>query len=136
MTFAIATKKKGNAVAMAPDVLKTPAVPSPVPMPYPNTGMLSTATAVEANVLVENIESVVDGSKIPSSVGGEAGTAGGVISGVNCKEVLFKEGSSAVYFGGKKVMVHTSSTAHNGSNANVPLGCHAVPSQEKVFAKR
>ena len=31
------------------------------------------------------------------------------------------------------LVFHTATTAHNGSNANAPMGSHAAPSQTKVL---
>jgi hypothetical protein len=92
----------------------------------------STNGAVD-KVLVENKETVVEGSKVPNSSGDEAGTNGGVTSGVNMGAVEPKSFSSKVFFKGKKAVTLTATTAHNGSNANMPAGAHIVPSQAKVL---
>jgi hypothetical protein len=128
-----ATTKKGGMCIAVPDTCKTPAAPSPIPMPYPNMGQVNTATDVVAKVLVENKETVVESSKLPSSNGDEAGTVGGVVSGTFGKDVTFKQSSSKVFFQGKKAVTLTAVTAHNGSNANAPAGCHVAPSQTKVL---
>ncbi|MBI4700674.1 MAG: DUF4150 domain-containing protein [Deltaproteobacteria bacterium] len=116
-----------------PDVCKTPAGSTVVPVPYPNMGQLSGTDQACAKVLVENKETVVESSKIPCSSGDEAGTAMGVVSGTNMGEVAFRTFSSKVYAQGKKIVFHTATTAHNGSNANMPSGCHVAPSQAKVL---
>lgn len=128
-----ATTEKGGVCFAMPDTCNTPAAPSPVPVPYPNTGQVSTATGVVMKVLVENKETVVEDSKIPMSSGDEAGTAGGVVSGTFGKDVTFKSYSSKVYFGGRKAVMVTAMTAHNGSNPNAPAGAQIAPSQAKVF---
>jgi hypothetical protein len=127
-----ATKKGGMAMGM-PDVCLTPSGPSPVPVPYPNMGQLNSADGAIAKVMMENKETIVEDSKLPSSSGDEAGTVGGVMSGMNRGEVQFKTYSSKVYAKGKKIVCHTAVTAHNGSNANLPAGAHVAPSQAKVI---
>jgi hypothetical protein len=116
-----------------PDVCLTPAAPSPVPIPYPNFGMLATANNAITTVLIENKEIVVESSKLPSSTGDEGGTAGGVVSGQFKGEVSFKTYSSKVFAAGKKVVHLTSMSAHNGSNPNMPAGAVIAPSQTKVI---
>lgn len=66
-----------------PDVCLTPAPPSsPVPIPYPNVAMLSDATPVsdEANkeLLIgsDSKHALLEGSKVSSSSGNEAGSSG------------------------------------------------------------
>lgn len=71
-------------------------------------------------------------SVIPTSAGDEAGSAGSVVSGMTKGPVQFKKGSSVVKVEGQPVVFQTCPTAHNGSNANAPLGVHASPSQTKV----
>jgi hypothetical protein len=104
-----------------------------VPVPFPSMGMLASTDGAVDKVLVENKETVVEGSKIPNSKGDEAGTKGGVVSGVNSKEVTPKVFSAKVYFKGKKAYYHTATSTHNGSNPNLPVGLCSVPSQAKVF---
>ena len=127
------SKKGGQAVAMAPDVCKTPAAPSPLPIPYPNMGMVNGTDGAIDKVLMENKETVVESSKIPSSKLDEPGTLGGIISGVNRGQITFKKYSSKVFAKGKKIVHLTSMTAHNGSNPNVPIGAQVAPSQTKVL---
>ncbi|MEZ4309136.1 MAG: PAAR-like domain-containing protein [Polyangiaceae bacterium] len=131
--FPASTKAGGTCFAM-PDVCLTPAPPGPpVPVPYPNTAQLAAANGVVTAVLVENKETVVEGSKIPNSSGDEAGTNGGVTSGTNMGPVEPKSFSAKVFFQGKKAVFLTATTAHNGSNANCPAGTHVAPSQTKVM---
>ena len=72
-------------------------------------------------------------SEIPKSMGDEAGTGKGVISGMNMDKVTFKKGSSTVKIEGSPCIYLTSMTAHNGSNANAPAGAQIAPSQTKVI---
>lgn len=130
--FPASTKKGGQCLAV-PDVCKTPAAPSPLPLPYLNMAMLSDTDKAIDDVLMENKETVVESSKVPSSKGDELGTLKGVVSSTCRDEVQFKKYSSKVFARGKKLVHHTALTAHNGSNANMPAGCHVAPSQTKVI---
>jgi len=95
--------------------------------------MVSQASGGCAKVLIENKQTVTISSELPSSKGDEAGSAGGVVSGCNMGKITYKKGSSKVFAKGKKVAHLTSATAHNGSNANVPVGAQVAPSQTKVM---
>lgn len=117
-----------------PDVCKTPAGPVTVPIPYPNLGMCPTAVQSTTKVLVSNMPALTQGSKLPMSQGDEAGSEGGVISGMIMGEIAFRSASSKVSFQGQKVIVVTAMTAQNGASANVPVGALVSPSQAKVFA--
>jgi hypothetical protein len=118
-----------------PDVCKTPAPPSPspVPVPYPNNGMANQAVNTSTKVKIVSKEAITEKSEIPSSMGDEAGVAGGVVSGANMQKVQFKKGSSKVKIEGQPAIHLTSPTGHNGSNANAPAGAQIVPSQVKVL---
>jgi hypothetical protein len=131
--FPVSTKGGGNCFAF-PDVCKTPAPPAPpIPVPYPNTGMNNQAVKTSAKVKICGKETLTTKSEIPRSMGDEAGTVGGVVSGMNMDKVTFKKGSSKVKVEGLPVVSLTSMTAHNGSNANAPAGAVVSPSQAKVF---
>jgi hypothetical protein len=104
-----------------------------VPIPYPNIVQLNGADGTIKKVLMENKETIVESSKVPRSSGDEAGVAKGLISSTNMDKCTFKKYSSKVFAGGKKIVHHTAITGHNGSNPNMPAGCHAVPSQTKVL---
>ena len=121
-----------------PDVCKTPAPPPPVgpgqiPVPYPNTGMLNQAQKTSTKVKFVNKEVVTLKSEIRKSMGDEAGTLGGMISGMNMDKVTFKKGSSTVKIEGQPCIHLTSMSAHNGTNANAPAGAQIAPSQTKVI---
>lgn len=128
-----ASTKKGGSCLGLPDVCLTPGGPSPVPIPYPNSADVSGADGTINNVLIENKETVVEDSKIPSSTGDEAGSVGGVMSGLTAGEAHFSLYSSKVYAKGKKMVFHTAATTHNGSSANLPVGNQVAPSQAKVL---
>ncbi len=126
-----AASKAGGMAQGGPDVCKTPPAP-PVPTPYPNMGQVNSADGTIDKVVIENKETVVESSTIPSSKGDEAGTLKGLVSSTNMDQIAFKKYSSKVYAKGKKIVFHTAPTAHNGSNANAPMGAHSSPSQTTV----
>ena len=131
--FPATTKGGGNAFCF-PDVCKTPAPPlPPIPIPYPNTGMMMTAEKTSAKVKFDMSEAVTLKSEIPSTNGDEAGVAGGLVSGKNMDKCTFKMGSTSVKIEGQPAIMLTSLSAHNGMNANMPAGCVAAPSQTKVL---
>lgn len=130
--FPACCKAGGMCFAM-PDVCKTPSAPSPVPVPYPNMGMMNQVKDASTKVKICGKPAVLLNSEIPRSTGDEAGSVGGVVSGENMGKVAFKKGSSKVRMQGQPVVHLTSTTSHNGSNANVPVGQVVAPSQVKVF---
>jgi hypothetical protein len=92
----------------------------------------SIATGTANKVLIQNMDALVLTSKIPSSLGDQAGSLGGVVSNVVGAEVSFMKGSSKVIAQGKPVVTHTAPTGHNGASANVP-GVFCTPGQMKVL---
>ncbi len=117
-----------------PDVCKTPAPPGPpVPVPYPNVAMMNQATKTSTKVRFAGKPVVTVKSEIPRSVGDEAGSAGGVVSGMNIGKATFKQGSAKVIVEGQRCVFLSAVTAQNGANANVPSGIVAAPSQAKVI---
>ncbi len=131
--FPGSTKAAGQCFAF-PDVCLTPAPPGPpVPVPYPDMGMMNQATKTSKKVKFVGKEVVTLKSEIPRSMGDEAGTNGGVVSGRNMDKVTFKKGSSKVRVEGSPCVHLISITAQNGINANAPAGTVVAPSQVKVL---
>lgn len=119
-----------------PDACKTPTPGGPVPMPYPNTAMLTQADggtcSSKVKILGKNTATKI--TEITMSSGDEAGTVGGVVSNKFKGPGLFKKGSSKVKVEGNEVVHLTSTIGQNGgSNANVPPGVQVTPSQTKVI---
>jgi hypothetical protein len=132
MALPVATKAGGSCLGM-PDVCNVPAPPAPpIPTPFPNTGMLASATKTCEKVQIECMDVVVETSEIATSSGDEAGTLGGLVSGTFAQKVVFKMGSAKVKAEGKGLAYQSATTAHNGSNPNMPAGLHQAPSQSKV----
>ena len=131
--FPASTKGGGQCFAM-PDVCLTPAPPAPpVPIPYPNIGMVNQAKKTSKKVKFVGKEVVTKKSEISRSSGDEAGVNKGVVSGMNMDKVTFKKGSSKVKIEGQPCVHLTIMTGHNGSNANMPAGAQIAPSQTKVI---
>lgn len=134
--FPMMTRGDGKCVGF-PDVCKVPAPPAPlpVPMPFPNVGMMSSASAgtCSQKVKVLNKPPILKSSEISSSKGDEPGTLKGMVSNVNMDKISFKTASSKVEIEGKPVVTVFKTTAHNGSNANMPAGTIVAPSQSKVI---
>jgi hypothetical protein len=129
--FSIANKGGGSASAF-PDVCLVP--PLPTPTPFANLASCRDAEDTSAKVLVGHKEVVVESSLIPMSQGDEPGVGGGVMSGVNLGPCRFKTASAKVYAAGKRVVIHTAITTHNGFSPNHPAGTLVEPSPGKVFA--
>jgi hypothetical protein len=68
-------------------------------MPYPNIADLSQAVDFATDVTVGGVNVLVQGSKVPISTGNEAGTGGGVKSGVTKGECEITLGSTTVVWG-------------------------------------
>lgn len=75
----------GICVATIPDVCKTPSPAGPIPIPYPNISMSSSLEGGTKKVKADGQMCAHQPSKYGRSNGDEAGTAGGVVSGVNMK---------------------------------------------------
>jgi hypothetical protein len=99
----IVHKGSGGMNATFPDVCKTPAAPSPIPIPYPNIGKSSDTSDGPGTVKTDGEMPMVKGAKYSRSSGDEAGTVGGVVSGVNMGECEFMMYSFDVKFEGKNV---------------------------------
>ena len=131
--FPASTKGGGQCFAF-PDTCLTPAPPSPpIPVPYPNFGMVNQAKNTAKKVKFSGKEVITKKSEISRSSGDEAGVNKGVMSGMNMGKVTFKKGSSKVKVQGQDCIHLTSMTGHNGMNANMPTGVQVAPSQTKVI---
>ena len=124
MSFPVATNKSGFICFAFPDVCKTPSPGGTVPIPYPNVGQLSDAIQVSdistgtGEVKVAgNYVILANTSVIPQTSGDEAGSAGGVTSGVIKGKAEFSQGSATVKIHGKPVVRMGDSTEQNQGNA-------------------
>lgn len=132
--FPLTTKEGGQALAF-PDVCKVPTPGGPVPTPFPNIAMLSSADSgtCSSKVKVQNQPVVTVATEIPRTQGDEAGTAGGVSSGTNMDKAVIKQGVSKVKIEGNDAVNQLKSTAQNGASANAPAGTILAPGQTKVL---
>ena len=129
----VSIKGSGQCVANVPDACKTPPPPPGIPVPYPNIAQCSMASGVTKKVSISNHPVIVATSKIDRTMGDELGVLKGVVSQDDMGSAQFKKGSSKVQFDGGDVVTATMTTAHNGSNANAPMGT-VLPGQMKVLA--
>jgi len=119
-----------------PDVCQVPAPPGPpVPTPFPNVAMLNQAdgSTCSDRVRIGGRKTCTVQTEVSSTSGDEAGTAKGVMSGTNMDKAVFRSGVSSVKVEGHDIVTHLKPTAHNGSNANAPMGTQAAPSQTTVI---
>ncbi|WP_437982793.1 DUF4150 domain-containing protein [Sorangium sp. So ce117] len=100
-----------------PDVCLTPAPPAPpVPIPYPNIAMSSDAASTAKNVKADGNPLCHQDSNFSRSSGDEAGTNGGVVSGVNMNKAEFISYSFDVKVEGKGCARALDLMLHNSKN--------------------
>lgn len=106
-------------VAATPDVCKTPTPGGPVPMPYPNIARSNDLAGGTKSVSIEGYSTAIANSKLRTSTGDEAGTAGGgVISGKIKGTLTWARYSVDVKFEGKGVVRFLDDSLHNGNKNN------------------
>jgi hypothetical protein len=125
------TADSGICIAF-PDVCKTPAAPSPIPLPYLNTASCSDGDGAK-KVAVLGKAILRKGDKIRRSSGDEAGTLMGVVSNRNMDCAVIRTGSPKVKVEKKDCAFLTSVMGQNGNSSNAPPGVHIKPCQQKVF---
>lgn len=112
-------RKSGKfmAISMTPDVCKTPVGNAVVPIPYPITANLSDSMSTSTNVNFGGDPAfILSKSAVTQVTGDEAGTAGGVVSGVNKAKVKPVKGSSTVRINGSPVIRHSDPCDMNNGN--------------------
>jgi hypothetical protein len=112
----IAHKGSGGISIVFPDVCKTPAAPSPIPIPYPNIGKSSDTSQGPTSVKTDGKMPMVKGAKYSRSMGDEPGTLGGILSSVNMSFCEFMMYSFDVKFEGKNVCRLGDPLFHNKKN--------------------
>lgn len=117
------------------DNCKTPAAPSPIVLPYPNMDQLIQALLGLCcqKVKVNMMAPLTKDSIVILSAGDEAGSLGGVISGLFKGPGTVKGGSDKVKCGGRPIANLATMTAHNGTSANAPAGVILQCGQTKVL---
>jgi uncharacterized Zn-binding protein involved in type VI secretion len=97
-------KDSGGTVSFMPDVCLTPAPPSsPIPIPYPNMAMSQDTSQGSKTVTCDGNPIMLQGSCFSKSTGDEAGSVGGVVSGVTKGKAEFIAYSFDVTVEGKPV---------------------------------
>jgi hypothetical protein len=121
---------------MTPDVCKTPAAPSPVPIPYPNIAQDSSAADGSKKVKYDKNPIMLKTSNFSTSSGDEAGNAGGgVVSSKFKGKAKFVSYSFDVKVEGKNVCRHLDMTLMNGNGFN-DNGTYTLKSGKVVSLSR
>lgn len=113
-----------------PDVCLTPAVPSPIPVPYPDIAMGPTAVPNQVKVLIMGAPVHNLGTVTPLTNGDNAGLATGVASGTVMGPSRHLTAAFTVLIAGMPCTRLTSMTMQNSTNT---VGARIVPSQTKVL---
>lgn len=110
----------GKSICEFPDVCftppQTPATPTGVPIPYPNTGLAGDATEGSTTVKIGNQEVMLkDKSNFKKSTGDEAGATPkkGLITSTTKGAVFFIAWSMNVMVEGENVVRNLDMTTHN-----------------------
>lgn len=107
----------GLAMAAAPDVCKTPMPFGPIPLPYPNIARAGDLAGGTKRTTADGNSIALQGSTFSKSSGDEAGSAGGVASGVNKGAAKFISASSNVIIEGKPVSRLSDKMTMNKGNS-------------------
>lgn len=113
-----------------PDVCLTPAVPAPIPVPYPNIAMGPTAIPSQVNTLIMAMPAHNMATTTPLTNGDNAGVATGVASGTVMGPSRHLLGSFTMLIGGMPATRLTSMSMQNSTNM---VGARIVPSQVRVM---
>lgn len=131
----VTTQARGGKHLAVPDVCKTPAGPSMVPMVYPNEAETNTSVPGQLKVVVMSQPAHNQATLTPVSKGDQAGTGLGMLSNLVMGPVAPAAGSSNLFLGPAPAIKMATPTKQNGINANVP-GLTVSPSQMKLQSLR
>ena len=122
VNFRTVVHKTSSGLSTAfPDVCKTPAAPSPIPIPYPNIAMSSNTQQGTKKVKMDGNPIMVKGSCFNPSTGDEPGSLGGVVSNTFKNKAEFILYSFDVKAEGKNVCRQLDLMLHNkGGTFNTP----------------
>lgn len=110
-------QSSGGLSTVFPDVCKTPSPAGPVPIPYPNVGKAADTSGGPPSVTIDGSMPMVKSARYAVTSGDEAGSAGGVVSGVVAGEAEFSMYSFDVKLEGRNVCRLGDSLMHNKKNA-------------------
>lgn len=115
-------KSSGGVTMAGPDVCKTPSPGGPIPIPYPNVAKSSDTAKGSKKVKMDGNPIMLKNSNFSTSVGDEAGTAGGgVVSNTTKGKAEFVNYSFDVKVEGKNVPRQLDPMIHNKlSSPNTP----------------
>ena len=113
----IAHKGSGGMSIAFPDVCQISTPAGPVPVPFPNIAQASDTSDGPESVTCDGKMPMVKGATYSKSSGDEAGSLGGVMSGVNRDAAEFMLYSFDVKFEGKGVCRLGDPLFHNKKNA-------------------
>jgi hypothetical protein len=109
--------KSSSGISIAfPDVCKTPSPAGPIPIPYPNIAKSSDTAKGSKKVKIDGNPVCLKDSNFSTSMGDEAGSAGGVISGKTKGKAEFINFSFDVKIEGKNVPRAFDLMLHNDKN--------------------
>lgn len=113
-----------------PDVCLTPAVPSPIPIPYPNIAMGPTAIPSQVKIFIMAMPAHNLATEVPMTNGDNAGLATGVASGTVMGPSKHLTAAFTILYCGAPATRLTSMSLQNSTNAP---GARIVPSQPLVL---
>lgn len=115
-------KSSGGMTTAGPDVCKTPSPGGPIPIPYPNVAKSGDTAKGSKKVKMDGNPIMLKTSNFSTSVGDEAGTAGGgVVSNTTKGKAEFINYSFDVKVEGKNVPRQLDPMIHNkASTPNTP----------------
>ncbi|WP_437585659.1 DUF4150 domain-containing protein [Sorangium sp. So ce1000] len=115
--MSVVHKDSGGVTPSFPDVCKTPSPGGPIPIPYPNIAKASDTAKGTKKVKCDGNPVCVEDSNFSTSVGDEAGTAGGGVASNKTKgKAEFVNYSFDVKFEGKGVARAFDLMLHNDKN--------------------
>lgn len=115
--MSVVHKDSGGVSPSFPDVCKTPSPGGPIPIPYPNIAKSSDTAKGTKKVKCDGNPVCIQDSNFSTSVGDEAGTAGGGVASNKTKgKAEFVNYSFDVKFEGKSVARALDLMLHNDKN--------------------
>ncbi len=117
VNFMSVVHASSNGISIAfPDVCKTPSPAGPVPIPYPNIAKSSDTAKGSKKVKCDGESICLEDSNFSTSMGDEAGSAGGVVSSKTKGKAEFVNYSFDVQVEGKGVARAFDLMLHNDKN--------------------